>query len=250
MPRGRTILLFTRAPESEARAKQLPLVEGARVFAGFLRAWQQRAEAIGAELMVVSPAACASTLARLLPNASVAIQSGSAFGARVESAFALACQRGGSAIPMAFGDTPPPARRELEQSCVHLESRSAAMVLAPSSDGGVNAIGFNSVAERPLGDISWPTANACVQLRAEAERSRLALLLTSPGHDLDCAANVPLLYRLSRVESDWRPFRWLLQSLLLACHPAVVVVGDAIGEFAGGSHVTYDPSLGSCGTQT
>jgi hypothetical protein len=42
----RTILLFTRAPEAEARAKSLPVEPGSRLFEAFLAGWRDRAKSI------------------------------------------------------------------------------------------------------------------------------------------------------------------------------------------------------------
>ena len=245
MPNGRTILLFTRAPQAEARAKQLPLAEGALLFTGFLRSWQQRADETGSELLVVAPTSSTAALTRLLPNARIATQSGHSFAARVESAFALAFDRGTNAVLMVGGDGPPLSASDVQLAFAHLESHAGAVVLTPASDGGVNAIGFNAQAERSLAGIAWQSSDVCEQLKAEARRSDLALLLTSESHDLDSPGNVAPLYRFSRSESGWRVFRWLLQSLLVVCRPAPVALNHGIGEFSGRAHLTRGPPLSS-----
>ena len=107
LPNSRTILLFTRAPEEEARAKRLPTVEGARLFTGLLKGWAQRALGAGAELLVVTPQRSATELSRLLPNARIEIQSQGSFAERVESAFAAAFRGGAGTVLMAgrYGST-------------------------------------------------------------------------------------------------------------------------------------------------
>jgi glycosyltransferase A (GT-A) superfamily protein (DUF2064 family) len=245
MANGRTILLFTRAPEAEARAKHLPLADGSRLFAGFLRAWRHRADEAGAELLVVTPASSTATLARLLPDASLATQAGDSFAARIESAFALAFGRGTKAVLMVGGDGPPLPAADILHAFAHLESEAGAAVLTPSSDGGVNAIGFNARAERRLAGIAWQSSDVCGQLMEQAREAGLALFITPTGHDLDCAGNVALLYRLSRAEPHWRAFRWLLQALLMACRSTVAFISHAIGEFSANSHLTRGPPLSS-----
>jgi glycosyltransferase A (GT-A) superfamily protein (DUF2064 family) len=241
MSDARTILLFTRAPQAEARVKQLPLAEGTLLFTGFLRSWQERADEIGAELLVVAPVESAAALARLLPDACVATQSGDSFATRIESAFALAFERGTSAVLMVGGDGPPLPASEVQLAFAHLESNTGAVVLTPANDGGVNAIGFNAHAKRPLAGIAWQSPNVCEQLKTETRRSDLTLLLTSAGHDLDSARNIAPLYRISRAESGWLAFRWLLRSLLAVCRPAVAAPIHSIGEFSTPSHLTRGP---------
>jgi glycosyltransferase A (GT-A) superfamily protein (DUF2064 family) len=243
MANGRTVLLFTRAPEAEARAKQLPIVEGARVFAGFLQGWEQRAEDAGASLLVVAPESSQSALKRLLPGACIATQSGASFAARIESAFAFAFESGTNAVLMVGGDCPPLEASEIHDAFAHLESHGRALVLAPSDDGGVNAIGFNALADRPLAGINWQSSQVYRELTREAVRCGLAILLTSAGHDLDCAGNVAALYRLSRGESIWSVFRWLLRSLLLVSRSNALVVTRSVSCLAVDSHTTRGPPL-------
>jgi glycosyltransferase A (GT-A) superfamily protein (DUF2064 family) len=241
----RTILLFTRAPEAEARAKHLPVREGARLFAGFIWSWQQRADDAGAELLVVTPPSSGVALARLLPKASVAIQDGESFGARVESAFALAFARGTHAVLMVGGDGPALDVSEVRAAFAHLECHDRAVVLAPAVDGGVNAIGFNALAERPLTTIAWLSSDVYRQLKAEGHRLGLALFCTAAGADLDHPANVAVLYRLSRMPSGWRAFRWLLLSILKACRSTSSVVIGALGRLIQNAHTTRGPPLSS-----
>jgi glycosyltransferase A (GT-A) superfamily protein (DUF2064 family) len=240
---GRTILLFTRAPEAEARAKRLPIAEGTRLFAGFLKSWQQRAADTDAELFVVAPASSEIALTRLLPESCVATQIGASFAERMESAFAAAFDRGANAVLMVGGDGPPLDIADIRDAFSHLESAVPALVLAPASDGGVNAIGFNANAERTLAAIAWHGSDVCRQLQSEAIRFNLSLLLTSPGHDLDCAGNVATLYRLSRGEPGWSAFRWLLLSVLLACRMLAAPVKLAVSRFSGRSGFTRGPPL-------
>lgn len=243
MQNGRKILLFTRSPEAEARAKGLPLSDGSRVFAGFLNGWQQRAHEAQAELLIVAPAGSVLALARLLPEASIRQQQGTSFGDRVEAAFASAFRDGGRSVLMVGGDGPPLELADLNRAFAHLESRGSALVLAPAADGGVTALGFNASAERPLHAITWQSPDVFRQLKAEATRLRLDLLLTSPGYDLDSARNVGVLYRLSRLASNWRAFRWLLLSLLIRTRNVALGRDNRASRLIAHSRNTRGPPL-------
>lgn len=236
-------MLFTRAPAAEARAKRLPVAQGARLFAGFLTGWQQRAASVGAELLVVTPAGSAHLLSRLLPAARVAAQSSGSFAERVEAAFALAFDAGANSVLMVGGDCPPLDVEEIAEAFQHLASNDRALVLTPAFDGGVNAIGFSARSERSLAAIAWRSPDVCRQLRLYAQQCGLSLLLTSPGSDLDCAGDIGVLYRLSRSESGWSAFRWLLLAFLLACRTTACLAEKAISRLAGDACATRGPPL-------
>lgn len=219
----RAILLFTRAPEAEARAKGLPVEAGSRLFEAFLGGWRERAAQTGADLLVVAPSESVRTLRRLFPDACVAAQQGPSFGARVEAAFSFAFARGAGAVLMAGCDSPPLEAPEVEAAFAHLDSSAGAMALAPAEDGGVNAIGLNAAADRRIAHIRWLGADVDRQLRAFARRDGLALWLSSSSPDLDRVRDLAGLYRLSRFAARWRVFRALLRRLLAG-----------VGEFLSG----------------
>jgi glycosyltransferase A (GT-A) superfamily protein (DUF2064 family) len=241
----RTILLFTRAPEAEARAKRLPAAEGARLFTGFLKGWTQLALTADADLLVVTPEESASELGRSLPNVRVGIQSQGSFADRIESAFAQAFSEGAGAVLMVGGDSPPLDTTDLENAFQHLESNTQALVLTPADDGGVNSIGFSAGAQRPLDEIAWNSSDVCRQLLNAAHRCGLALLLTGAGYDLDSARDIGRLYRLSRSQTGWRAFRRLLLSVLLACRAHLVQLVEPVLRFAGEAYATRGPPLPS-----
>jgi len=218
--RGRTILLFTRAPEAEARAKGLPVEDGARLFAAFLQGWRKLSAGAGAELRVVAPAASVRPLERLLPGVPVTQQRGPSFAARLESAFSDAFRQGAGAVLMVGGDGPPLELNAVRQAFSHLEAQDQALALVPAEDGGVSAIGFNRRAKRPLAGLRWLSSDVCRQLEAAAADCGLALLVTSIAQDLDRPRDVAALYRRSLADPSWRPFRRLLRCLLRGNRPA------------------------------
>ena len=215
----RTILLFTRAPEAEARAKRLPVEAGSRLFEAFLVGWRERAEQANAQLLVAAPPQSRGTLRRLFPGTCVVSQEGPSFGARVENAFSLAFGRGADSVLMVGGDSPPLDRAEVEAAFAHLESQERSLALAPAPDGGVNLIGFSAKAERQLSHIAWLSADVDRQLRDTALGLGLALWVSPSSPDLDRARDLAELYRLSRFESRWRIFRSLLRQALFAATP-------------------------------
>lgn len=243
-PSPRTILLFTRAPEAEARAKGLPAAEGARLFAGFLKGWTERAQTGGAELVIVTPEESETEISRLLPGTRVVFQSQGSFAERLESAFSFAFREGATAVLIVGGDSPPLEISDLEHAFRHLESSAKALVLTPAGDGGVNSIGFSAGAERPLAGIAWRSSDVFRQLCMEARRHGLALWLTGTGFDLDHARDIAPLYRLSRrTQSGWRAFRWLLLSVLRACRANPFLFFESLLRFAGATWVTRGPPL-------
>ena len=211
----RTILLFTRAPEAEARAKQLPVDAGSRLFEALLGGWRERAEQTHAELLVVAPAQSLAVMRRLLPSARIAAQEGASFGERLEAAFSFAFGHGADSVLMAGGDCPPLVLAEVEAAFAHLAGNRPALALAPAEDGGVNLIGFNASADRNLSHIHWLSSDVDRQLRETALASGLSLWLSASSPDLDRARDVAALYRRSRVASLWGSFRSFLRQMLL-----------------------------------
>ncbi len=210
----RTVVLFTRAPEAEARAKGLPAAEGTSLFTGFLSGWKRRAAEADAELLIVTPVSTQAALKRLFPHETVAAQNGDTFGARVESAVALAFERGAASVVMVGGDGPPLDLEELRAGFAHLEQPGGALYLAPAEDGGVNAIGVNGRSKGACASVSWLRPTVAAQLTDAARRLELALYVGGMGCDLDSAADIARLYRQSKSVSIWNPFRTLLLAVL------------------------------------
>lgn len=211
--RGRTVLLFTRSPREEAKAKRLP-GSGARLFEELVRGWRERANEVGAELLAVTPEESAAGMEKLLPGAGLLLQQGNSFAEHLEAAFGAAFARGASAVAIVPGDCPPPEAEALEELFRGLEADGRAMAIAPAADGGVNLIGFAPDAERRLEDIAWFGPNVCRDLRFHAERLGLPLFMGALSFDVDDEADVRALYRRSAFDARWRRFRALLAEIL------------------------------------
>lgn len=214
------MVLFTRGPGEEARAKGLPREAGFRLFAGFIRTWRRRARAIGAEILAVAPQSSVRSVARLLPNVRVAAQSGGDFGDQLEAAFRLAFECGAATVAAAPGDAPALASEDLESVFRCLESSSRAMAIARAEDGGVNLLGFAAAAPRSLARVGWFGPGVSADLMRHAERFSLPLLVQGCSFDVDDLSDVAELHRRSLSRPEWLPFRSLLAAVLaLPCDP-------------------------------
>ena len=239
----RTILLFTRAPEAEARAKGLPIQPGARLFEAFLAGWRERAAQTGAHILVAAPKESLGAMRRLLPEADFVAQHGPGIGARMEAAFAHAFTRGARSVLMAGGDSPALPAEEVEAAFAHLEANTQAVALAPAPDGGVNLIGYSAHAERRLASVSWFTPKVDAELRAASRAAGLALWLSSAAPDLDRAADLVALYRLCRGEARWRIYAALIRRLLQSAPLAPLLVAPVRKVFLPASGTRGPPAL-------
>lgn len=211
---NRVVVLFTRGPGDEARAKGLPMEAGSRLFAGFMRTWRRRAREIGAELLAVVPASSTRSIARLLPNVRVAPQSGRDFGNQLECAFQSAFDGGAATVAAVAGDSPAPACETLENVFRHLEDSSRAMAITRAEDGGVNLLGFAASAPRNLTSVGWFGAGVSDDLTRLAEQCSLPLLVQASSFDIDNLGDVVELHRRSLSQAEWLPFRSLLAATL------------------------------------
>ncbi|HKY33306.1 MAG TPA: DUF2064 domain-containing protein, partial [Candidatus Polarisedimenticolia bacterium] len=148
MRSDRCILLFSRSPQAEARAKGLG---GAGPLFRFARRRVERA-------------------ARQLEGVDLfePVQRGSGFAARLEDAFRQARERGYRAIVAVPCDAPALGARQLEAAFEALDR--AGMVLGPAPDGGVYLLGIaartdDGAAWLPAA-VRWRTRHVLDDLRA------------------------------------------------------------------------------------
>jgi 2-phospho-L-lactate guanylyltransferase (CobY/MobA/RfbA family) len=174
-PRARCVVVFTRTPWVEARAKRLPAA--ARLFACARARVLAAGAGSGADVLLSSPgpAGPAPAGVRLLP------QRGAAFAERVHNAFADARARGYGEIVMVPGDVPGLLARHLRAAFGRLRSRST--VLGPSPDGGVYLLGIRGDFAPVLAGVPWRTRFVYARLAANAGRvASLAPLADVDGH--------------------------------------------------------------------
>jgi glycosyltransferase A (GT-A) superfamily protein (DUF2064 family) len=176
MPR-RAILIFARSARAEAHAKGLPQLEG--VFSAVAAAWIRAAARCGATAILASD------------------QRGTSFGERLANAAADAFVAGFETLLVTGIDTPP--LRSLETAFSAVESGQVAATIAPSTDGGINAIVLqceNSPVLASFAPRDPHLARRCIQHFG----GRVLLLPSST--DIDSAASL----RLAQSELVWRPF--------------------------------------------
>jgi glycosyltransferase A (GT-A) superfamily protein (DUF2064 family) len=211
-PVTRSVVLFCRAPEAEARAKGLAPAATA-VFEAFLRCWAERAAAVGATVTVVAPLASLARLRRLLPQATCIAQVDGAFATRLSAAVADLALSAVWPVVIAGGDAPPPPLATLTQVFRHLEAGDG-LALVPADDGGVNAFGLSRPADSLIDAIDWLTPRVGRQLAAQGTALGLRVLTTASGPDLDSARDATSMLRATRRETTWRQFRSVLRALL------------------------------------
>jgi uncharacterized protein DUF2064 len=114
----RAIVIFARSPRAEAAAKKLPHLEW--LFAAVLDAWRLAARSCDAAAIVAED------------------QRGVTFGERLANAAADAFAAGFDTLLVTGIDTPPPPH--LGDAFAAAERGS--IVIAPSTDGGINVIGL------------------------------------------------------------------------------------------------------------
>ncbi|MPZ20641.1 MAG: DUF2064 domain-containing protein [Luteitalea sp.] len=234
---GRTIVIFTRSPAAEARAKRLPAGPGTALFESFLSAWRRTADEAGADFLVVAPRDSVASLQETLPDVDIETQPDDRFDVKLNAAFDVAFRLGASAALIVGGDSPPIEPTEIRRAFDHLESHERALFLAPADDGGVNAIGLTPTTPRMFGAVNWRTAAVHRHLRACADQLGVTILDTDSSPDLDASGAIRSLYRRSVVAPLWRAYRWLVRALI----PLVP---------AAATHVAPLPSLLLCSART
>ena len=171
----RCILVFTRSPRGEARAKGLPEAE---VLFERLR---ERTFAVAASLPGVALIVAGDPGPAPLPPGSLLLpQRGRSFGERLESAFADARALGFQEIVAVGTDSPGLGPDDLIAAFAAL--REQGVVLGPAADGGVYLIGVRGDAGPLLAGVRWGVGTVLAQLLARVPE---AAVLAGTLADLD-----------------------------------------------------------------
>ncbi|MBI4861370.1 MAG: DUF2064 domain-containing protein [Candidatus Riflebacteria bacterium] len=213
---SRKLVLFTRSPRAEARAKGLPVKSGARLFERFLESWEEAAGRVGASLLVVAPPTSTRALGLLFRNdpVEVACQRGTSFADRVESAVSGAFGPGTSPLVVAAGDTPAPDPSVLEEAFSRLERDDHQVVLEPSPDGGVNLIGLARPVPGLLSEVDWSEGLVHRSLHSQARLRGLRVHVLPARLDIDRIGDVAEARRLAGGSGEWSRYERLLDALL------------------------------------
>jgi glycosyltransferase A (GT-A) superfamily protein (DUF2064 family) len=136
----RLLVLFARAPESEARDKGLPREPSAALFAAIAREWRTAAHVVGARLAVSAPLEDFPGWRRAMPRSADVLwldQRGRTFAARLQDA-ALRASRLARNVVLTGGDVVP-SRSALSAAFRALDSGAEAAI-APAPDGGISLL--------------------------------------------------------------------------------------------------------------
>lgn len=217
----RALLVFTRTPEAEARAKGLEPERAARLFSAFLSSWRIAAEAAGARFVVSSPPRCAERFreGRLCEGAVVLEQSARPFGERLACAVDEVFALGFKSVSVVAGDAPSISGEELDLVFRALEERRAPVVVGPSRDGGVYLIGLSDAGSGFLADFSPRDPRLCAELESDLGRLGLPVVRLETRDELDSLADLKRVYGECATSPVWREFRFLLSAALRQRRP-------------------------------
>jgi glycosyltransferase A (GT-A) superfamily protein (DUF2064 family) len=149
----RLLVVFARAPRSEARDKGLPEEPATGFFTEIAREWREAASRAGARLAISAPSEDLPAWRRALPDCDDVVwigQRGSTFGARLEDASRRAGRlarhvvvTGGDVVPSAVGLS----------AAFGALATGAEAVIAPAPDGGVSMLSLPGDSDllRPIG---------------------------------------------------------------------------------------------------
>jgi glycosyltransferase A (GT-A) superfamily protein (DUF2064 family) len=230
----RALLVFTRTPEAEARAKGFSPEAGALLFAAFLSSWERAAKAAGARFVISSPPRCAERFrARRGPGCSpVLSQSGGRFGERLQNAVGEVFALGFTSVAVVGGDAPALSGRDLDLVFRALEAERSTVVLGPSRDGGVYLVGLSEGRSRFLQDCSPRDRRLGAELGAALERAGREVVRLEVRDELDSIDDLARAYRSCESKAAWKEFRALLASALRQRRSAPVEFPSAPALFS------------------
>jgi len=182
---GRCVLLFTRSPELEGKAKGL--FEERAVFEIARRRVASAAATLPDVALVVAGGGPAPAGSRRLA------QRGGCFGERLEHALEDARSLGYTSVVVVPSDVPA-------LSAAHLAAAFDALALGatplgPSPDGGVYLIGVDTRALAPFSGVRWRTAHVLADLLALLARRGSRAVLLAPLRDVDAPRDLAALAR-------------------------------------------------------
>jgi glycosyltransferase A (GT-A) superfamily protein (DUF2064 family) len=220
MTRRRALLVFTRSPQAEARAKGFRGESGAPLFLAFLESWVRLARETGTEMVLAAPAACrrrleASGVGR---GAWFLTQPRAPFGERVAAAAGEAFSLGFESLVIVGGDAPAIGAADLRRAFEAIES--GAVALGPSTDGGVSLIGLEA-RDADIGrSLRLRDPRALERLLSEAARRDRGVAIFPARAEVDSTADAVRLRRICGCEPGWAAYRFLLARALRAGRPA------------------------------
>jgi len=220
MSRRRALVLFTRSPEAEARAKGFREAHAAPLFRAFLESWVRLSRETATDLVVASPASCRRRLeaSGVAPGGRFLTQARAAFGERLAAAAGEAFGLGYDSVVLVGGDAPAIGAGDLRRAFEAIES--GAVALGPAGDGGAYQIGVDA-RDADLGrSHRHRDRRALVRLLAAAADRRRGVVLLPARQEVDSALDAARARRLAGADPGWGPYRFLLDAALRPESPA------------------------------
>jgi glycosyltransferase A (GT-A) superfamily protein (DUF2064 family) len=180
----RLLVVFARAPLSEARDKGLPERPASELFAAIAREWREAARSAGARIAISAPPEDLRAWRRALPDAddvSWIEQRGSSFGIRLEDTSRRA-NRFARYVVVTGGDVVP-SPDALGAAFGALASGADA-ALAPAPDGGISIVALPRDADL-LRSIGRRRRDVFRSLWCRLRSRRRAVAIVAPLADVD-----------------------------------------------------------------
>jgi len=136
-------------------------------------------------------------------------QQGPTLARRMSELFRRHAQQGYTRIALRGTDSPTLPRERVEEAFEALER--ADLVLCPDRDGGYNLIGLRASADA-LFDLEMSTSNVLQWTVDQGKSLGMRVELLAPHHDVDTAADLPLLAGELSTERTPRTLAWIARS--------------------------------------
>jgi rSAM/selenodomain-associated transferase 1 len=191
--RMRSIVVMAKEPRAGAVKTRLAAVVGSENAARLAEAFLRDTVSVASELidrdtelvLCHTPREAAPWFAELEPRAHLLAQIEGDLGARMAAAFASCFERGAERVLMVGSDAPHTESSTLRDAFAQLDG--AALVLAPSLDGGYCAIGLRAECPQLFERIEWSTARVLEQTRRRAAQVGLSVRELAASFDVDDA---------------------------------------------------------------
>lgn len=198
--KSRALLLFTRAPESEARHKpleRLSFAERVGLYEEFTRHALAQANTLDYPILIATDEP-EYNFARYSPNiAAVFQQRGSSFGEKLSHALQAAFAQGYDEIVCVGNDCLELASEDLRAAFAQLAQRD--LTLGAAKDGGVYLLGMRRESLpsvlRAVQECHWQTAIVRDDLLASAREYAIATAVLAQRSDVDTADDLTRAYR-------------------------------------------------------
>jgi hypothetical protein len=215
-PSDRALLVFTRSPQAEARAKGLDPEAGTRLFLALLASWEESSRRAGIRLVLATPASCRRWMENspICRNASFLTQRGGTFGERLLAGAADAMALGFGKLVVVGGDSPAVSCDELLGIFEKLERGVAACVLGPSDDGGVYLVGLGRPALPLLGAMRLRRDDVFERSLEFLRHGGFEVHVLARRNEIDTLEDLERAWSQARHPSPWRPFRSCLADAL------------------------------------